>query len=154
MKKKRKPEQIDIKKMCQRKISETLIDFAKPFLDIVNENSTEQEISAGCIVAITVWNSMVFDQWWLGENCLDKVRARLLQMNDPRATHLLETLAERKRKLFAHDLRAVGRYSFTYKDGNLHLHAEARMDQAVRNALRTGKALPISRGSSSPVIPG
>ncbi|MDD5501647.1 MAG: hypothetical protein PHH57_08250, partial [Candidatus Omnitrophica bacterium] len=66
--------------MSQRKISETLIDFAKPFLDIVDENTTEQEISAGFIVAITVWNSMVFDQWWSGENCLDKVRSLLLKM--------------------------------------------------------------------------
>lgn len=154
MKRKRQPERIDIKKMSQRKISETLIDFAKPFLDIVDENTTEQEISAGFIVAITVWNSMVFDQWWSGENCLDKVRSLLLKMNDPRGAHLLETLIERKRKLFAHDLRAVGHYSFTYKDGNLHLHAEARMDQAVQTALRTGKGLPISRGSSSPVLPG
>jgi hypothetical protein len=154
MKRKRKPERIDIKKMCQRKISETLIDFAKPFLDIVDENTSEQEISAGFMVAITLWNSMVFDQWWSGENCLDKVRSQLLKMNDPRGTHLLEILAERKRKLFPHDLRAVGRYSFTYEDGNLHLHAEARMDQAVHNALRTGKALPISRGSSSPILPG
>jgi hypothetical protein len=154
MKRKIKPERIDIKRMSKRKISETLIDFAKPFLDIVDENTTEQEISAGLIVAITVWNSMVFDQWWSGENCLDKVRSQLLQMNDSRGTHLLEILAERKRKLFYHDLRAVGRHSFSYKDGNLHLHAEARMDQAVQTALRTGKALPISRGSSSPIIPG
>jgi hypothetical protein len=154
MKRKRKPERIDIKKMCQRKISETLIDFAKPFLDIVDKNTTEQEIAAGFVVAITVWNSMVFDQWWSGENCLDKVRSHLLKMNDPRGTHLLEILVERKRKLFPNDLRAVGRHSFTYKDGNLRLHAEARIDQAVRDALRTGKALPISRGSSFPIISG
>jgi hypothetical protein len=153
MKRKRKSERIDLKKMCKRKISETLIDFAKPFLDIVDDNTTEQEISAGFIVVITVWNSMVFDQWW-GENCLDKIRSQLLKMNDPRSTRLLEVLAERKRKLFPHDLRAVGRYSFTFKNGNLHLHAEARMDQAVQTALRTGKTLPISRGSSSPILSG
>jgi hypothetical protein len=153
MKRKRKPKWIDTKKMFQRKISATLIDFAKPILDLVDENTTKEDISAGFIVAITVWNSMVFDQWFSGEKCLDKVRSRILETNDPRKTHLLETLAERKRRHFSHDLRAIGHYSFSYKDGNLHLHAEARMDQAVYNALSTGQTLPISRGSSPPIIP-
>ena len=139
--------------MFQRKISETLIDFAKPILELVDENTTEEDISAGFIVAITVWNAMVFDQWWSGERCLDKVRSRILEANDPGRTHLIETLAERKRKYFSHDLRAIGEHSFSYKDGCLHLHAQARMDQAVSHALSTGQALPLHRESSSPIIP-
>jgi hypothetical protein len=151
---KRKPKRIDIKKMFKRKISATLLDFAKPILDLVDENTTEEDLSAGFMVAITVWNSMVFDEWFFGERCLDKVRSRLLKANKPRATHLLEILAERKKRFFSDDLRAIGHHSFSYKDGNLHLHAEARMDQAVYKALSTGKILPISRGSSAPIISG
>ena len=152
MSRKRKPKRIDIKKMFKRKISATLIDFAKPILDLVDENTTEEDISAGFIVAITVWNSMVFDEWFSEERCLDKVRSRILETNDPGRTHLIEMLAERKRKYFSHDLRAIGNHSFSYKDGNLHLHAEARMDQAVYNALRTGQPLPLHRDSQSPII--
>ena len=139
--------------MYTRKISATLIDFAKPLLDLVDENTTEEDITAGFIVAITVWNSMVFDEWFSGENCLEKVRSRILEAKDPRGTHLLEVLAERKKRYFSNDLRAVGHHSFSYKDGNLHLHAEARMDQAVYNALSTGQALPLQRDSASPIIP-
>jgi hypothetical protein len=153
MNRKRKPKRIDIKKMFQRKISAILIDFAKPILDLVDENTTEDDISAGFIVAITVWNSMVFDEWFSGERCLDKVRSRILQTNDPRMTYLLEILAKRKRRYFSKDLRAVSHYSFSYKNGNLHLHAEARMDQAVYNALNTGHSLPLHRDSASPIIP-
>jgi hypothetical protein len=149
---KRKPKKINLKKMFKRKISATLIDFAKPILDLVDENTTEKDISAGLMVAITVWNSMIFDEWWAGEKCLDKVRSLVLETNDSRGTHLLEILAERKRKYFSHDLRAVSQHSFTYKDGNLHLHAEARMDQAVYDALSKGQTLPLSRRSSSPII--
>jgi hypothetical protein len=98
MKRKKKPKRIDTKKMFQRKISDTLIDFAKPLLDHVDENTTEEDIKAGFILAITVWNAMVFDQWWSGERCMDKVRSLILESNDPRRTHLIETLAERKRK--------------------------------------------------------
>jgi len=152
MSRKRKPKRIDIKKMFKRKISATLLDFAKPIVDLVDENTTEEDISAGFMVAITVWNSMVFDEWFSGERCLDKVRSRLLKADNPQGTHLLEILAERKRKYFSDDLRAIGHHSFSYKDGNLHLHAEARIDRAVCNALSTGKTLPISRGSSSPII--
>lgn len=138
--------------MFKRKISATLIDFAKPILDLIDENTTEKEISSGLIVAVTVWNSMVFDEWWAGEKCLDKVRSLVLESNDSRGIHLLETLAERKRKYFFHDIRAISHHSFTYKNGNLHLHAEARMDQAIYDALSKGKALPLSRRSASPII--
>ena len=139
--------------MYTRKISATLIDFAKPILDLVDENTTEEEISAGFIIAVTVWNSMVFDEWFFGERCLDKVRSRILETNDPRGTHLFEILAERKRKYFPNDLRAVSHHSFSYKEGNLHLHAEARMDQAVYDALKSGQGLPLNRDSASPIIP-
>ena len=52
MSRKKKPKRIDIKTMFQRKISETLIDFAKPILELVDQNTTEEDISAGFIVAI------------------------------------------------------------------------------------------------------
>jgi hypothetical protein len=84
---------------------------------------------------------------------MDKVRSLILEANDPRRTHLIETLAERKRKHFSRDLRAIGNHSFYYKDGNLHLQAEARMDQTIHNALRKGNSLPLRRKSSTPIIP-
>ena len=101
------------------------------------------------MVAITGWNSMVFDEWWAGERCLDKVRSRVLETNDSQGIHLLEIFAERKRKYFSYDLRAVSHHSFNYKEGNLHLRAEAPMDQAVYDALSKGQTLPLSRESSS-----
>jgi hypothetical protein len=138
--------------MFQQSISATLLEFAKPILDQIDENTTEKDIAAAFIAAITVWNAMVFDQWWSGERCLDKVRSLVLERNDPRITHLLETLAERKRKDFPNDLRAISGHSFSYRNGALELHAEARMDQDVYHALTNGHPLPIQRKSSSPII--
>ena len=44
-----------------RKISETLIDFAQPFVSIIDQNTTEEQIRSGFMIAVTVWNAVVFD---------------------------------------------------------------------------------------------
>ena len=145
----RKSPQPDKKAVFQRKISATLIDFAKPLLDHIDEHTTEEEISIGLMVAITVWNAMVLDRWWSGQDNLNKVRSLLLEKNNPQGTHLIEVLADRKRKYFSEDLRTISDYSVSYKDGHLHVHAEARIDRAVLEALRSGLSLPIPRKSKS-----
>jgi hypothetical protein len=43
-----------------RKISETLLDFAQPFIEMIDESTTKKDIENGLIIAITVWNSKVF----------------------------------------------------------------------------------------------
>ena len=90
----------EIKGIVQRKISATLIDFAKPILDHIDEHTTQEDISTGLMVAVTVWNAMVFDKWWKEEENLNKVRSLILKSNDPQGTHLIEVLADRKRKYF------------------------------------------------------
>jgi hypothetical protein len=146
---KTKSSQPDKKDVFQRKISATLIDYAKPLLDHIDEHTTEEEISIGLMVAITVWNAMVLDRWWTAQDNLNKVRSLLLEKNNPQGTHLIEVLADRKRKYFSEDLRAISDYSVSYKDGHLHVHAEARIDRPVLEALRSGLSLPIPRKSES-----
>lgn len=145
---KRKPPPPDIKELFPRKISAVLIDFARPLLDHIDEHTTEADIATALMVAITVWNAVVLDHWWSGQR-LNKVRSLVLQQNDPQMTHLIEVLADRKQRYFAQDLRAITDYSVSYKEGDLHVHAQARIDQAVLNALQSGLSLPIPRKSKS-----
>ena len=77
----------------------------------------------------------------------------MLEKNDPQGTHLIEVLAERKRMYFSNDLRAIADYSVSYKNGDFNVRAEARMDRAVLEALRSGRPLPIPRESSSLITP-
>jgi hypothetical protein len=98
---KRKSTRSDKHDLFQQKISETLIHFAKPILDHIDEHTTVKDISTGLMVAITVWNAMVMDRWWIGEDNLNKVRSLMLEKNDPQGTHLIEVLAERKKNTFS-----------------------------------------------------
>lgn len=132
-----------------RKISATLIDFAKPILENIDEKTTRKQIESGLIVAITAWNAIVIDAWGKseGEGWLEKVRSLILDMGEPQATHMFEVLVARKKRYFADDLRAITDFSVDLKDGYLHVHAEARMDQAVLDALLNDRLrlLPVSR---------
>jgi len=147
-KSKKRPSSKSIPKgVPSRKISATLIDFAKPILEHIDENTTREQVKKGLIVAITVWNAIVIDAWGKSEGWLEKVRSLILDMGEPRATHMFEVLVARKKKCFAGDLRAITDFSVDLKDGYLHVHAEARMDVTVLDALKNDRLrfLPVSR---------
>ncbi len=129
------------KGMPKRKISATLIDFAHPILKHIDENTTQQQVEKGLIVAVTVWNAMVLDLWKKENNWLEKVRA--LFADEPDSLQLIETLVERKKTLFAQDLRAISDFSVKLEAGNLHVHAQANMDHRVLIALQEGFPLPL-----------
>jgi hypothetical protein len=74
--KKRSSSKSTPKGVPSRKISATLIDFAKPILEHIDENTTREQVNTGLIVAITVWNAIVIATWGKGEGegWLEKVR--------------------------------------------------------------------------------
>ena len=111
-----------------RKISETLIDFAKPLIETINSNTTEQEVQAGFTIAVAVWNACVLatvrnDNRFLQNLC------SLAQSggNEPEAQKMIDSLIERKNGLFGDDLRGIGDASVTFKKGCLNVKAEARL---------------------------
>ena len=107
-----------------RKISETLIDFAQPFVSIIDQNTMEEQIRSGFMIAVTVWNAVVFDAVSGNHKYYDMLRRTLGKEfdNDP----LVPNLISRKQKHFGNDMRAIGDYTVTYKNGKLHVRAEAR----------------------------
>lgn len=111
-----------------RKISETLIDFAKPFIDIVDENTTQEQLEQGFTIAITVWNAVVFEAVKKDSKYLKMLRTSILEMdeNSDYGYDMIESLISRKKEFFTDDLRAIGNFSLKYNDGYLHVKAEAR----------------------------
>jgi hypothetical protein len=109
-----------------RKISETLLDFAHPFIEIIDENTTQQDIENGLIIAVTVWNSLVFEVVQNNPSHLMNLRNSILENDNPQEWMMMENLIKRKREKFADDLRAISDFSVTYSKGNLNVRAEAR----------------------------
>ena len=109
-----------------RKISETLLDFAHPFIEMIDENTTQQDIENGLIIAVTVWNSMVFEVIQNDPSYFEKLRNLIVEDDNPEGWMMMENLIKRKREKFADDLRAISDLSVTYSNGNLNVRAEAR----------------------------
>ncbi len=108
----------------KKKISKTFINFSQPFISIIDKNTTEYQIKRGFEIAYTVWNAVVMD----AVKRTDHYTTLLNQLtsDDPSASEFLNQLVVRKQTLFAEDLRLIGEYKVTYKNGNLHVWAEAR----------------------------
>ncbi|HAM51468.1 MAG TPA: hypothetical protein DCP92_12550 [Nitrospiraceae bacterium] len=96
--------------------------MAKPFLHLVDKSTTETHQQSAFMIVVTVWNAVVFDIVLNTTNYTEMLR-RHVRGTD--SAFLLEALICRKRELFGEDLRAIGDYRVTYKDGNLNVWAEA-----------------------------
>ena len=108
------------------KISETLLDFAYPFIEMIDASTTQQDIENGLTLAITVWNSIVFEVVQNDSSYLDKLRNSISQSDNPQGWMMMEVLIQRKKEKFADDLRAISDFSVSYSNGKLNVRAEAR----------------------------
>ena len=106
------------------KISETFLHFAEPLLIEIGPDATEYQMEIALKFAFTVWNAVVYETT-LGETrFLDMLREAMA--SQPELAASIEQMIARKRSLFDDDLRAVGQFKLTRKDGELRLWAEAR----------------------------
>ena len=99
------------------KISQTFIDFVKPVMPPIDENTTEDQIRTIFELGFMVWNAFLLDSVNKIENLLSK---------NPGFDMFIKPLIERRKTLFANDKRLIGDFTVTYKDGNLNVRAEAR----------------------------
>jgi len=102
------------------------LDFAHPFIEMIDESTTQQDIENGLTLAVTVWNSMVFEVVQNDRSYLEKLRNSILQSDNPQGWMMMEALIERKREKFDDDLRAISDFSVSYSNGKLNVRAEAR----------------------------
>jgi hypothetical protein len=112
-----------------KKISQTLLEYAAPLLEQMPPDASFSQRHSVLQVAITVWNALVIARWGQ-EDLLPGIYQRLEQMPQPGQSmmrEMIDLLVERKRRLFANDLRAVGRWELRMKrQGEFSLWAEAR----------------------------
>lgn len=113
------------------KISDTLLSFAAPLLDVLGSELPVPMVEKVLMLAVTVWNALVLEAWGRGDNYLDQARQRIAG-GLPQFMPMFEMLVERKKRFFGADLRAIGEVKVSRKpDGELQVVAEARMPETL-----------------------
>jgi hypothetical protein len=107
-----------------RKISETLLAFAKPVLDMMDKEALE----SGLRIAVTVWNSVILDKQASGNQCMIELRIRAATGPDG-FDALVDKLVERKNKYFSDDMRLIANEKVRWEKGQWIVSAEARVNR-------------------------
>jgi hypothetical protein len=110
--------------LSNRKISETFLNFSSPLIDSIGEDATKYQVEQVLKITYTVWNAIILDEVKGITNHISMLRQTV--ENDPMSSALIEQLIDRKKKMFADDLRVIGEYSLTQKKGEWRLRADAR----------------------------
>ena len=96
-------------KLPTRKVSETLLEFARPLLeDAAYSDDMQDELFVILALAMSAWNAVVQDTWEPEKGWVERARATLLRMpkgEREQMTRDFELLVERKRRHFADDPR-------------------------------------------------
>lgn len=152
-------------KYPDRKISDTFLQLAEPWLDAFGPNATEAQMEPPLKIAWTVWNAVVYSDVAKKSSTLDLLRSSM--DSDPESMELVEALIDRKRLLFDDDHRLIGEYKLFRKGGEFRLRAEARdprggdfgrrafrvyflADNGLRNAVRWPEGLFLDFMAMSP----
>ena len=112
------------KEFPDRKISETLLQFAAPLLHTLRSEAPERQIRKALEVAYTAWNAVIFADVLNNHRYIDE--ARRLTANAAGPAMLMEQMIARKRELFADETRLIGNWKVTRTEGRINLHADAR----------------------------
>ena len=134
----------------ERKISETLLDFASPLLQDMPADASGKQIQEVLMIGCTVWNAVVLDSVRGGSKYLGMVMHQM--KGTVLGSIMVSNLIDRKRRLFGDDHRLIGDYRATRKDGELRLWAEARDPRRLGNkttANNTPEDIGASRAESS-----
>lgn len=119
-----------------RKISDTLLQFAAPLLDGIGPDATLEQMEQSLKIAWTVWNAVVYTDVADRGGTLALLRSSVRR--DPRMEAFVEPLIDRKRTLFGDDGRLIAEYTLFRKHGELRLRAEARDPLSVQSSTRRG----------------
>jgi hypothetical protein len=88
------------------KISQTLLEFSRPALELVGDDAPEPLIREVLWVTVDIWNAVVLEQRGIEGDFVERMRA-VLEQGVPSMVPVMDLLVERKRKLFSADLRAI-----------------------------------------------
>ncbi len=107
-----------------KKISETLLEFAAPLIDSLGENPNKADLESVLRLASGIWNACVMDQWYGTTDHVEAMRDQV--RHDPGYSALVEDLIERKQKVYGDDSRGITNEHVLEKNGELVVRAEAR----------------------------
>jgi hypothetical protein len=107
-----------------RKISETLLQFAAPIIHDLPSETPEHRAREALQVSFTVWNAVIFADVLNDHGHLDEIRR--LTAGNPEVCLLVDQLIARKRALFADDERLIGDWEVTRTPEGINVRADAR----------------------------
>lgn len=116
----------DKKYFSRSKISETLLDFAKPVFDKLETDLCKETLESGLMLAVTVWNAIVLDKHNSANRCITELRIRATAGPDG-FDNLIDKLIERKQKYFLDDMRMITNEKVRWEGGQWIVSAEARV---------------------------
>ncbi len=114
----------------ERKLSETILDFAAPLLEPFGPAPELDEARRVVALAISVWNFHVMaTPIWGKPKFLAQARKKMCASPNAKAA-LFEVLEQRRREFFNNDYRVVGAWSFESDAmGNGTLRCEGRLPE-------------------------
>ena len=121
-----------------RKLSETVLDFARPMIDAERAGSDEDRLRRVLGFAITVWNEVVATAQ--AGAPLDAARLRT-RVSTPPWLGWVERLLARKQERFADDLRLVGAWHVRRDRDRYDIQMETRVAPALHAQLEAAGVL-------------
>ena len=109
-----------------RKISETLLDYALPLLEQLEASAPPAAVERALELAVMVWNADVLEQTTDADHYLAEIRETIRLSGMTPALATVDALIERRRRLFSDDLRLIGNFTVSTDGDGLRLRAEAR----------------------------
>ncbi|HUS30737.1 MAG TPA: hypothetical protein VMZ53_19640, partial [Kofleriaceae bacterium] len=126
-----------------RKLSETLLEFARPLIDSDGGPIEEHQMRSLLGFAINVWNLVVTEELHDSADDVAEVRAELAPDRIPAAVLAwFDRLVVRKRERFHGDLRLVGNWRVRRRRDRMDIEMEARVPQALHAKLTTAGLIP------------
>jgi hypothetical protein len=126
-----------------RKLSETLLEFAQPLVDVDPGRIDEHRLRTLLGFAINVWNLVVTDELRGSANDIAEVRTELAPDQVPAdVLAWFDRLVARKRERFHGDLRIVGNWRVRRDRDRLDIEMECRVPQALHTRLAAAGLLP------------
>jgi hypothetical protein len=119
----------------KKKISETLIQFASPMLDLVGTDAPPDTIRELFMTAVTVWNGVVWEQLGRGSHYVNDIRQRLHTADMPPMAAIVDELIERKRTRFSDTLVMISSHEIVYNSDQTEfiVRAEGRVPKDAIN---------------------
>jgi len=107
-------------------ISRTLLDFARPLLQVVGGEPDRETFEGVLRVAVTVWNAVVMEQVGYTGCYLEKAREEVENTALPAAVQVFHALVEHKHQAHESDLRLILDYRLiTSEDGKLGVEVDS-----------------------------